>query len=119
MNFLPAIEIALMNIPSSFIKRSDDSIEIRQGGGCLSIVGLPFLCAGLFALLTVVGVVPAGNADEYSLIAWSILFQCRRLKRRECCGYVVLSMRTIPRLITCIYFCIFRNLFRQSYNFCF
>ena len=38
-------------------------VEIREGGGCLSIFGLPFFAAGIFMFLTLMGIVPMGNSD--------------------------------------------------------
>jgi len=37
---------------------SDTRMEILEGGGCLSVFGLPFLGAGLFMLLSATGMIP-------------------------------------------------------------
>ena len=37
---------------------SPDRLQIREGGGCLSVFGLPFFAAGVFMGLTAAGVVP-------------------------------------------------------------
>jgi hypothetical protein len=39
-----------------------DRIQIRQGGGCLAIFGLPFFGAGIFMLLAMLGVVSMSNS---------------------------------------------------------
>jgi len=50
-----------------FRQAAPDRIEIRQGGGCLGIFGLPFFAAGVFMLLATLGVIKMSNADEVSL----------------------------------------------------
>ena len=40
-----------------------DRLQIREGGGCLSVFGLPFFAAGVFMTLTAIGLVPMRNAD--------------------------------------------------------
>ena len=39
----------------------------------MSVFGLPFFAAGVFLVLTVVGVVPVSNADELPALAWPVL----------------------------------------------
>jgi hypothetical protein len=51
----------------SFRNLGPDRIQIRQGGGVLAIFGLPFFAAGVFMLLTILGVIKMSNADEVSL----------------------------------------------------
>ena len=53
---------------------SDDRIEIRSGGGCLSLFGLPFLAAGIFLSLIALGVVHLENADDVPTWGWPLLF---------------------------------------------
>jgi hypothetical protein len=50
-----------------------DRLQIREGGGCMSVFGLPFFGAGVFLVLTVVGVVPVSNAGELPSLAWPVL----------------------------------------------
>ena len=50
-----------------------DRLQIREGGGCMSVFGLPFFGAGVFMSLTVGGVVPMGNAGELPALAWPVL----------------------------------------------
>lgn len=47
-----------------------DRLKIREGGGCLSIFGLPFFAAGLFMMLTVAGAIPITNASEMPRWGW-------------------------------------------------
>ena len=42
-------------------------LVVRDGGGCMSVFGLPFFCAGVFALLIAVGAVPMQNARSAPL----------------------------------------------------
>ena len=51
----------------SFRHLGPDRIQIRQGGGVLAIFGLPFFAAGVFMLLTILGVIKMSNADSVSL----------------------------------------------------
>ncbi|SEL99189.1 hypothetical protein SAMN04489760_10236 [Syntrophus gentianae] len=53
----------------SFERISGDCLEIREGGGCLTFFGLPFLAAGIFLMLTGLGLVPLENAQ--SMNWWS------------------------------------------------
>lgn len=46
-----------------------DRLQMRVGGGCLSVFGLPFFAAGLFLLLVTVGLVPVSNAEDIGLLA--------------------------------------------------
>jgi hypothetical protein len=50
-----------------------DRLQIREGGGCLSVFGLPFFGAGVFMMLTVAGVIPISNASEMSRWGWLAL----------------------------------------------
>jgi hypothetical protein len=52
---------------------SPGRLEIRQGGGCLAIFGLPFFAAGIFVILIALGVVPVTNAEETPDFAWIAL----------------------------------------------
>ena len=51
----------------SFRHLGPDRIQIRQGGGVLAIFGLPFFAAGVFMLLTILGVIKMSNSDSVSL----------------------------------------------------
>ena len=43
---------------SPFTYRDAGTLEIRSGGGCLSVFGLPFLLAGLFVMQIPLGIIP-------------------------------------------------------------
>ena len=48
-------------------------LEVREGGGFISIFGLPFLAAGIFVTLIGTGVVRVQNAAEVPWWAWPII----------------------------------------------
>jgi hypothetical protein len=48
----------------SFRHVGPDRIQIRQGGGCLALFGLPFFAVGVFMLLSVLGVVSMSNEGD-------------------------------------------------------
>ncbi len=48
-------------------------LQIREGGGCLSVFGLPFFGAGIFMLLSVLGLVTIGNEGEVTRWTWLLL----------------------------------------------
>lgn len=50
-----------MGVGMSFTHVSESRIEIREGGGCLTLFGLPFLAAGIFLVLAGIGILPLGN----------------------------------------------------------
>jgi len=56
----------------SFEVVAPDRLRIREGGGCMSAFGIPFFVAGVFLLLTTLGIVPVSNASELSLLAWPL-----------------------------------------------
>jgi hypothetical protein len=60
-------------MPPAFTLVAPDRLRIREGGGCLSLFGLPFFAAGVLLLLAVFGFVPMGNADRLPAIAWPLL----------------------------------------------
>lgn len=60
-----------MNRPFSLI--TPDRLYIREGGGCMSIFGLPFFAAGLFLFLALLGIVPISNASEMPTLVWPLL----------------------------------------------
>ncbi len=47
-----------------FRRAGPDRIEIREGGGCMTIFGLPFFGAGVFVLLASVGLVQVQGGDD-------------------------------------------------------
>jgi hypothetical protein len=50
-----------------------DRLEIREGGGCLSVFGVPFLAAGVFVTLIGARIVPVENARDIPLWAWPLI----------------------------------------------
>jgi len=48
----------------SFERISADCLEIREGGGCLTLFGLPFFAAGIFLTLTGLDLVSLENAQS-------------------------------------------------------
>ena len=55
---------------SRFQFTGPDRLQIREGGGCLSLFGLPFFAAGVFLLLTAMGVIPVKGSEK--LEAWGL-----------------------------------------------
>ena len=47
-----------------------DRLQIREGGGALSLFGLPFFAAGVFLLLTAAGMIPVTGTER--LEAWGL-----------------------------------------------
>ena len=60
-----------MRPPFQFV--APDRLQIRQGGGCMSVFGIPFFAAGVFLTLAVVGIVPVSNASELPALVWPLL----------------------------------------------
>ncbi|HOX16672.1 MAG TPA: hypothetical protein PLP18_11165, partial [Smithellaceae bacterium] len=56
MSFLNQSPIGAKKSP--FIYKDQATLEIRSGGGCISIFGLPFLLAGLFIMQIPLGIIP-------------------------------------------------------------
>ena len=56
MSFLNQSPIGAKKSP--FIYKDQATLEIRRGGGCISIFGLPFLLAGLFIMQIPLGIIP-------------------------------------------------------------
>jgi hypothetical protein len=48
-------------------------LQIRQGGGRLSLFGLPFLAAGVFMILTSLGMIPVANVSDLGGWGWLAL----------------------------------------------
>lgn len=59
--------------PEPFSCPSADRLIIREGGGCLSIFGLPFFAAGVFTTLIGLQIVPVVNRDEVPPWAWPLI----------------------------------------------
>lgn len=62
-----------MEIPEPFRQTAPDQLEIREGGGCMSLFGLPFFAAGVFVTLIGARIVPLGNAEEVPFWGWPVM----------------------------------------------
>ena len=51
-----------------------DRVEMREGGGCLSIFGTPFLAGGVFAALIGAQVIPVSNRNEVPAWVYPVIF---------------------------------------------
>ncbi|MDD5344400.1 MAG: hypothetical protein PHW12_08250 [Smithella sp.] len=60
---------------SPFIYRDQATLEIRSGGGCISIFGLPFLLLGIFIMQIPLGIIPVQRSGTLPAI-FVILFGC-------------------------------------------
>ena len=55
----------------SYVRSSEHLLEMKSGGGCVSLFGLPFFFAGLFMILISTGVIPLSNGDDVPF--WGML----------------------------------------------
>jgi hypothetical protein len=62
-----------MEEPSPFRKIAPDQLQVRKGGGCGALFGLPFFGAGLLVLLLGARVIPVDNADEVPVWGWTLM----------------------------------------------
>ena len=62
MSFLNQSPIGAKKSP--FIYKDQATLEIRSGGGCISIFGLPFLLAGLFIMQIPLGIIPMEDSPR-------------------------------------------------------
>lgn len=62
-----------LELPDRFQRISETILEIKEGGGFLSLFGLPFFAAGVFLLLGALGVIKFNNANEASEFTYPIL----------------------------------------------
>lgn len=60
-----------MNGPVQLV--TPDRLRIQEGGGCLSVFGLPFFGAGVFLFLILLRIVPVNNADQMPASMWPLL----------------------------------------------
>ena len=63
-----------MSAREAFQDIGPDRLRMRDGGGCLSLFGVPFFLAGVFAMLIGTGVVRTGNAADVPLWVWWFIF---------------------------------------------
>jgi len=64
---------ASLKPPRPFRQPAPGRLVIREGGGCLSVFGLPFLAAGVFVALIGLQVIPVTNRDEVPAWAWPVI----------------------------------------------
>src|SRR5688572_24798909 len=57
-------------------------LQVPEGGGLIALFGLPFLAAGLFAILSGLGVVPVAGAGAMPGFAWLVV-RCWALSPRS------------------------------------
>ncbi|MCX5733688.1 MAG: hypothetical protein NTW68_05120 [candidate division NC10 bacterium] len=64
-----------MNVTGATIVRqvAPDRLEIKEGGGCLALFGVPFLAAGIFVTLIGVRIVPLANARDIPAWGWPLI----------------------------------------------
>ena len=62
-----------MDKEGPFRQIAPDQLEVREGGGCVSLFGLPFLAAGVFVTLIGIQVVPIDNAQDVLGWAWPLM----------------------------------------------
>ena len=64
-----------MNVARSPIVRqvAPDRLEVKEGGGCLALFGIPFLAAGIFVTLIAARIVPVQNAADVPAWAWPLI----------------------------------------------
>lgn len=64
-----------MNLARSPIVRqvAPDRLEVKEGGGCLALFGVPFLAAGIFVALIAARIVPVKNAADVPAWAWPLI----------------------------------------------
>jgi len=62
-----------MTTRDAFRQVGPDQLRVREGGGCLSLFGLPFLLAGIFVALIGIRIVPVSNAGQVPAWAWPLI----------------------------------------------
>ena len=67
-------EMGTSKPPRPFKQTAPDRVEMREGGGCLSIFGIPFLAGGVFAALIGAQVIPVSNRNEVPAWVYPVIF---------------------------------------------
>jgi hypothetical protein len=65
--------VSLMGTSGPFRQVAPDQLQVREGGGCLSLFGLPFLAAGIFVTLIGARILPVQNAAGVPAWAWLLI----------------------------------------------
>src|SRR5512146_1638532 len=56
--------------PRPFRLTAPDRLELKEGGGCLALFGLPFFATGVMLAFTAVGIVPTqGQSSKWTPLA--------------------------------------------------
>lgn len=63
-----------MGTREAFRQVGPDQFQAKEGGGCLSLFGLPFFLAGILVALIGIRVVPVSNAADVPTWAWPLIF---------------------------------------------
>jgi hypothetical protein len=58
---------------SKSLHRTPGRLQVREGGGCLSVFGTPFFAAGIFMILGSLRVIPIQNADDVGVLGLPVL----------------------------------------------
>lgn len=66
-------QAAAVSGKSPFFYRDAGTLELRSGGGCISVFGLPFLLAGLFIMQIPLGLIPVEDRPEGPLFSTFIV----------------------------------------------
>jgi len=72
MGFLNRAGMQGKNPP--FYYRDAGTLELRSGGGCLSVFGIPFLLAGLFVMQIPLGIIPVKGPSGLLFSIFIVLF---------------------------------------------
>ncbi|MBI5022130.1 MAG: hypothetical protein HZB59_11905 [Ignavibacteriales bacterium] len=62
-----------METAKPFKQIEPDKLHSKQGGGCLSIFGLPFFAGGIFMILITAGVIPLENQNDVPDWGWIVM----------------------------------------------
>lgn len=62
-----------MTMLTPFRQTTPDRLDVRDGGGCMAVFGLPFFLAGVYLLLVSARIIPVQDADEISLWKWLVI----------------------------------------------
>jgi hypothetical protein len=58
---------------SRFHYAAPERLQFREGGGCLSVFGIPFFGAGIFMLLSVAGVIPINGGGPFAPLVLGLM----------------------------------------------
>lgn len=56
-----------------FHQTAPDRLEVRGGGGCMALFGIPFFLAGVFMILVAFKIVPMENAADQQPWSWPLI----------------------------------------------